>query len=1625
MYITDRKFDAGIYYNLERKWNDTDKCTTRTPDANGLYSFRMAYKGQVVTMQTKSLEVANAIDSQVAFVVALELDENGLITKAVHAKYAEECKGGVTVSYVIVTKIDGDQVTTYKESTGETKTITLATDAQFINVSNLYDSFRGEYTQLRLGDKIHCLAEKGGKTNYLFITSRKQVVVDHACPLNDADTVWYEWNGNTGFTENGYYILTKDVNRSKRITIKEGQEITLCLNGHTLTCEDRVFSIYGKLTICDHKHADGSYAGKIISNYSNTVDDQGNITGKVYGGIAYLYNETQDVELNIYGGNLVHKGTATAAGLIYVANMADSGFRAVLNLYDGVLSGGNVTESGGAVAVRNAGTFNMYGGKITGCKATTGAGVHAQSSQAVFRMEGGVIENCHSTDVGAGVCIGNGTAYMTGGEITGCTTTGNGGSVNITVGSFTMTGGSVEKGKAKEGGNLRVGTAATFTLGGNAIISGGEATNGGNAVVYGTLILQDQAVIKDGVASNKGGNINAFANLEEATANILMTGGKISGGVAAVDSGSIRLDANEGTVNMTVTGGTIEAGEAPYAPCVKVGAAEKIHLTVGGNVRIDQVHLESGKYMTIHEAGLENTSSIGVTVANGNKPFVTILDPEDVNCFHSCAQDESQLVNENNGLYLKILHSHCQCGGNLTGEALNAHQCQSAQDFTAVDWTNFKDGGIFEKPGNYLNFVESGYYYLTSDVATGYVIEIKEGQQITLCLNGHTLRSDAGSSSAIRLKGELNICDCHGGGKITGKSTKAPGLVYLLTSESGTVFNLYGGDLVMTDEDYTANAGVIQVANNANYPVVFNMYGGTISGGTANKGGNVLIGSASGTMNMYGGAITGGAVQNNDGTEDRNRGGNIYVNGGTLNVYGGIISGGTADAQAVTPALGGDIFQKGGKVYLNTGFETLDYANDGVGYLTLGESFTANKVTCKTLAESAKIAEGTEEQAKVFEVSQADYEKRYENGAITMTQVALLYHSHCQCGGNLTGEALNAHQCQSAQDFTAVDWTNFKDGGIFEKPGNYLNFVESGYYYLTSDVATGYVIEIKEGQQITLCLNGHTLRSDAGSSSAIRLKGELNICDCHGGGKITGKSTKAPGLVYLLTSESGTVFNLYGGDLVMTDEDYTANAGVIQVANNANYPVVFNMYGGTISGGTANKGGNVLIGSASGTMNMYGGAITGGAVQNNDGTEDRNRGGNIYVNGGTLNVYGGIISGGTADAQAVTPALGGDIFQKGGKVYLNTGFETLDYANDGVGYLTLGESFTANKVTCKTLAESAKIAEGTEEQAKVFEVSQADYEKRYENGAITMTQVALLYHRHCQCGGNLDSQVQSFHQADCQVVADWTAINQENFVVGELLVAAQTNGRVNFAENGCYYLEENVSTSSVLELLKDADITLCLNGYTLTSTATGNSAIRLSGKLNICDCQGGGVITGKSTKSAGLIFMLTSGADAEQGTTLNLYGGTLTVTDKNYTQNAGVLQVGNSGNNPGVFNMYGGTISGGAANKGGNILIGTAAATMNLYGGSVVDGSVKTNDTSTDRNRGGNIYVYKGTLNVYGGIISGGMTTADDPNPGLGGDIYLAGGKVQFYVPMDDLDIANDGTGELILAETGSDREDP
>ena len=325
------------------------------------------------------------------------------------------------------------------------------------------------------------------------------------------------------------------------------------------------------------------------------------------------------------------------------------------------------------------------------------------------------------------------------------------------------------------------------------------------------------------------------------------------------------------------------------------------------------------------------------------------------------------------------------------------------------------------------------------------------------------------------------------------------------------------------------------------------------------------------------------------------------------------------------------------------------------------------------------------------------------------------HENHCVCGG--LGN-VGDHVCDET-DPTWQPWTGTET---------------NGYYYLESDMTLNKAYSIVKGNKLTLCLNGKTLTL-TNSESAFAVRGKLNICDCQGGGKITAKSKKAPGMVKMVNSEAdatlGTVFNLYGGNLIMTDNDYTQNAGVVQVGNSGNNPAVFNMYDGSISGGTANKGGNIIIQTPNAVMNMYGGSVTGGKVWSDDtkasNALNRNKGGNIYVNDGQLNVYGGTISGGTTAQDVYHAGLGGDIFQIKGRVYLNTSLGTLDYANNTGNYvLTLGENFSAENVICKSMADvPVKVATGTEAQAKAFTSAVEGCYVAYENGELIMKMIPV------------------------------------------------------------------------------------------------------------------------------------------------------------------------------------------------------------------------------------------------------------------------------------------------------------
>ena len=72
IYVHVRLLDSPLYFNLERMYRNED--TTRQPDAEGWYVFRMLSDGQLLTLKTQDREVAKNIDAIASRGMGLELD---------------------------------------------------------------------------------------------------------------------------------------------------------------------------------------------------------------------------------------------------------------------------------------------------------------------------------------------------------------------------------------------------------------------------------------------------------------------------------------------------------------------------------------------------------------------------------------------------------------------------------------------------------------------------------------------------------------------------------------------------------------------------------------------------------------------------------------------------------------------------------------------------------------------------------------------------------------------------------------------------------------------------------------------------------------------------------------------------------------------------------------------------------------------------------------------------------------------------------------------------------------------------------------------------------------------------------------------------------------------------------------------------------------------------------------------------------------------------------------------------------------------------------------------------------------------------------------------------------------
>ena len=197
------------------------------------------------------------------------------------------------------------------------------------------------------------------------------------------------------------------------------------------------------------------------------------------------------------------------------------------------------------------------------------------------------------------------------------------------------------------------------------------------------------------------------------------------------------------------------------------------------------------------------------------------------------------------------------------------------------------------------------------------------------------------------------------------------------------------------------------------------------------------------------------------------------------------------------------------------------------------------------------------------------------------TAFAAASHTHCICGK--THKNVGDHDAEVSTTFTAVTDQN----GLQDAATN------GGSVYLANDITINAAITVTG--ELTLCLNGYTLKNTATNTRVIHIDGgTLNLTDCGSTGTITGGS---------ITGNGGGVYNqgtfaMYGGKI----SGNTANiGGGVYVLGDG-----FIMYGGEISNNTAKYNGGGVYNARLNTI------IAGGSIKNN--TANDSPSGGIYMN---------------------------------------------------------------------------------------------------------------------------------------------------------------------------------------------------------------------------------------------------------------------------------------------------------------------------------------------------------------------------------------------------------------------------
>ena len=985
--------------------------------------------------------------------------------------------------------------------------------------------------------------------------------------------------------------------------------------------------------------------------------------------------------------------------------------------------------------------------------------------------------------------------------------------------------------------------------------------------------------------------------------------------------------------------------------------------------------------------------------------------------------------------------NHCVCGGGAVG--VYDHRCETVQ------WQPLPEGTTD------FGTLESGNYYLTSDVTVTAATNIAAGKQLSICLNGHNITSSSTRVFGYTLRNSvLNICDCKGGGTVTagagsGKygcvlytmamstaniyggnftslsTTATNGSVFLAANDScddyngdgkvndtdkaydeaASTLNIYGGNIYKSVST-TGNGGLISHFHN---PII-NIHGGTISGGESKSGGGNIYANR---LTVTGGTITGGTAATvggnirvksaatinggtiSDGTAGNN-GGNIYAPAG-LTVTGGTISGGKA------------LNYQGGNIYCTTG-GTLTVTG---GTVTGGSSPTAGGGIYATKAVTVKISGNP-----VIDGN--------ERGNLYLARTAPTTFGQMTEGAKVGVLYADTWHKSTVTHTPTADITNY----IFsDSPEAYFTF--SGTTMKQTAKSEEYTANIKTQDYF-----------DNTVEEALPLTSVYKLIDDHFEADLPAGKTAKKAVVI-------------GYDAIRTDaleHVKDQNSGIFSVAEDGG---LYHAYSGGEYGGETQQ---MTVTSVSWTTMFTGVYSRTHGVTTNHASTINSSVHTIFTKlaeqGKNVLLFGhGMGKGKDADGnyEEFFPEhwVAEIAYQETNNLPIT--YNHPDVADDTAALVELMAENEIPDLTWFYLGEADTAGHNygwgshTPEYVEAVKKVDGNGYNVYEaiKARSTYDQEDWLVIVVTDHGGYLTQHGE--HSA--QERSTWIAVNKPvddsdgayssfdriDEMTGDHKHCVCGMGQADHtceteewtpwydAKNlpttsGNYYLTCDVDLSAMTTRMSLTGVKqkLCLNGHTITGPSADISIWWVRDYFSICDCVGTGKINLTSNLAGPLLHVFSSDTVSEGlGGTFELFGGTITSTGKCSNAGGGLIFVGNSGDNKAIFNMYGGILQGGRTTKeGGAVNVSVKNAVFNMYGGTIRDcsadtygGGVYVSSSTRQFNMyggtiencvattgGGNVYVY-GIMNMYGGTISGGTTTAAD---GEGGNVRVGGGATMY-----------------------------